>query len=247
MGLSTFRFFAKENPFDVKARSRYFSILPELRNAPQEINYDIMEEQEDPITLTLDEKIDVLPPKDTLIFKLLQDLPLKNKAKVLEIGLSNTEHLSYLLQKAENISNSGTYLNEAAIKEAFSTDETEGNAIKLIKKTDHQLDFQDNYFDYCFTANTIYFWPDPLKYLAESYRVLKSKGKMNLAFVEKNFGAHLPWTQLDFTFYEINEVESLFKQSGFVNIEIRKMTETIKDQNGKKITKLFIVVSGLKK
>ena len=109
-----------------------------------------MDEQEDQNTLTLTLKTNVLPPKNKLIFKLLQDLPLKNEAKVLEIGLSSTEHLSYLLQKAENISYSGTYLNEAAIKEAFSTDEADGNAIELIKKMDHQLDFEDNSFDYCF-------------------------------------------------------------------------------------------------
>lgn len=205
-----------------------------------------MEEQEDQNTLTLDQKIDVLPPKNTLIFKLLQDFSLKTEAKVLEIELSSTEHLSYLFQKAENISYSGTYLNEAAVKEAFSTDEADGNAIELIKTTGHQLDFKDNLFDYCFTANTIYFWPDPLKYLAESYRVLKPGGKMNLAFVEKNFGGDLPWTQFDFTFYEINEVKSFFKQSGFSNIEIKKMTESIMDQNGKEISKPFIIVSGQK-
>ncbi|WP_168202481.1 class I SAM-dependent methyltransferase [Pedobacter sp. KBS0701] len=206
-----------------------------------------MEEQEDQNTLTLDKKINTLPPKNSLIFKLLQHLPLKKEAKVLEIGLSSTEHLSYLLQKAENISYSGTYINEAAIKEAFSTDEADGNAIELIKKTDHQLDFEDNSFDFCFTANTIYFWPDPLKYLTESYRVLKPEGKMNLAFVEKNFGGDLPWTQLDFTFYEIDEVKSFFKQSGFANIEVNKLTETVTDQNGKEVTKPFIMVSGQKK
>ncbi|MFF5379956.1 class I SAM-dependent methyltransferase [Pedobacter suwonensis] len=206
-----------------------------------------MEKQEDPTTLTLSKKTDVLPPKNTLIFKLLQVLPLKPEEKVLEIGMMNTVHLSYLFEKAENISYSGTYHTEAATDSAFSIDEADGNDIELIKTTDHQLDFEDNSFDYCFTANTIYFWPDPLKYLTESYRVLKSGGKMNLAFVEKNFGAHLPWTQLDFTFYEINEVKSLFKQSGFTNIEVKKLTETIIEQNGEEITKPFIMVSGQKK
>ena len=246
MALSTFRFFAKENPFDVKACSCYFSILPELRNAPQETNNDTMEEQEDLNTLTQDQKTDVLPPKNTLIFKLLQDLPLKTNEKVLEISPAGTEHLSYLFQKAKNISYSGTYTIESATKEAFFTYKADGSAVEFIKTTDNKLDFQDNFFDYCFTANTIYFWPDPLKYLAESYRVLKPGGKMNLAFVEKNFGGDLPWTQLDFTFYEIDEVKSIFKQSGFSNIEVKKMMETIMDQNGKEISKPFIVVSGHK-
>jgi len=221
--------------------------LPELRNAPQEINYDIMEEQEDPITLKLDEKIDVLPPKNTLIFKLLQDLPLKKEENILEIGPADTEHLSYLLQKAKNITYTGTYFSDAGIKNVFSAYKTDGNNVEFAKITDNELDLQDNSFDWCFTANTIYFWPDPLKYLSESYRVLKSGGKMNLAFVEKNFGAHLPWTQLDFTFYEVDEVKTFFKQSGFVNIQVKEMTEKIIDQNGKEITRPFIIVSGQKK
>jgi SAM-dependent methyltransferase len=246
MGLSTIRFSVKENPFDVKACACYFSILPELRNAPQETNNDTMEEQEDLNTLTQDQKTDVLPPKNTLIFKLLQDLPLKTDEKVLEIDPAGTEHLPYLFQKAKNISYSGTYPTEPAVKEAFFAYKADGDTVELIKTTDNKLDFQDNFFDYCFTANTIYFWPDPIKYLAESYRVLKSGGKMNLAFVEKNFGADLPWTQLDFTFYEIDEVKSFFKQSGFSTIEIKKMMETVMDQNGKEISKPFIIVSGRK-
>ena len=246
MALSTFRFFAKENPFDVKAYSCYFSILPELRNAPQETNNDTMEEQEDLNTLTQDQKTDVLPPKNTLIFKLLQHLPLKTDEKVLEISPAGNEHLSYLFQKAKNISYSGTYPTESAIKEAFFTYKADGNAVEFVKTTDNKLGFQDNFFDYCFTANTIYFWPEPLKYLAESYRVLKPGGKMNLAFVEKNFGGDLPWTQLDFTFYEIDEVKSFFKQSGFSNIEVKKMMETVMDQNGKEISKSFVMVSGQK-
>ncbi|MBT2563931.1 methyltransferase domain-containing protein [Pedobacter sp. ISL-68] len=205
-----------------------------------------MEEQEDLNTLTQDQKTDVLPPKNTLIFKLLQDLPLKTDEKVLEIDPAGTEHLSYLFQKAKNISYSGTYAIESAIKETFFTYKADGNAVEFIKTTGNKLDFQDNFFDYCFTANTIYFWPDPLKYLAESYSVLKPGGKMNLAFVEKNFGGDLPWTQLDFTFYEIDEVKSFFKQSGFSNIEVKKVMETIMDQNGKEISKPFIVVSGRK-
>ncbi|SDG60084.1 Methyltransferase domain-containing protein [Pedobacter terrae] len=206
-----------------------------------------MDEQEDQNTLTLKLKTDVLPPKNTLIFKLLQDLPLKKKENVLEIGPIDTEHLSYLFQKARNINYTGTYLAETGIKNELSTYKTNGNTVDFAKITDNEFDLQDNFFDWCFTANTIYFWPDPLKYLSESYRVLKSGGKMNLAFVEKNFGAHLPWTQFDFTFYEINEVKSLFKQSGFTKIEVKKMTETIMDQNGKEINKPFIMVSGQKK
>jgi len=246
MGLSTIRFSVKENPLYVKAYSRYFSILPELRNVPQETNNNTMEEQEDPNILTPDQKINARPPKNTLIFKLIQDLPLKTNARVLEITPAGTEHLSYLFQKGENISYFGTYSTESAITDAFSAYKADGNAIELIKTTDNKLNSKDNFFDCCFTENTIYFWPDPLTYLAESYRVLKPGGKMNLAFVEKNFGGDLPWTQLDFTFYEIDEVKSFFKKSGFSNIEVKKMMETIMDQNVKEISKPFIVVSGQK-
>jgi SAM-dependent methyltransferase len=205
-----------------------------------------MEAQADLNTLTQEININALTAKNTIIFKLLEKLALETDAKVLEIGPDSTEHLPYLFQKAANISYSGIFEAESVTKEAFSTYQAEGNTIKLIKRTDNRIDFQDNFFDSCFTVNTIYFWPDPLQYLTEIYRTLKPKGTINLAFVEKNFGAHLPWTQLDFTFYEMDEVKLLFKQTGFVNIEIQEMAETITDKDGNELCRPFMVISGQK-
>lgn len=204
-----------------------------------------MEEQADLNILTQETKINVLPFKSTIIFRLLEILPLKTNAKTLEISPSGTEHLSYLFQKAENIAYFGAG-NEPALIKPVLNDKIENKQIQFAKITDEKLDFQDAFFDCCFTVNTIYFWPDPLTYLSEIFRVLKPGGKIHLAFVEKKFGGHLPWTQLDFSFYVVDDVKSFFKQAGFTHIAVREMTETVEDKEGKETNRPFIVISGQK-
>lgn len=204
-----------------------------------------MEEQADLNILTLDTKINVLPPKSTIIFKLLEVLPLNTGTKVLEINPNSIEHLPYLFQKAENTIYFGAG-TEPEVKESVLHHKIEDNQIQFTKITDERLDFRNSFFDCCFTVNSIYFWPDPLQYFSEIYRVLKPEGKMHLAFVEKKFGSHLPWTQLDFSFYEIADIKSLFKQSGFTHITVKEMTETVTDTNGKETSRPFILISGEK-
>lgn len=165
--------------------------------------------------------------KPTIVSKLLEELPLKDEMYVLEIGPSNTDHLPYIFQKAENIGHFVAYDLETESAEIFSN-------------------YTADFFDCCYTVNNIYFWSDPLQYFSEIYRVLKPRGTLNLAFIEKKFGGHLPWTQLSFNFYEVEEVKSFFKRSGFLNIKVKEMTEAIIDKHGKEINRQFILISGQK-
>jgi len=165
--------------------------------------------------------------KPTIVSKLLDELPLQSNMHVLEISPTDTEHLPYIFQKAENIHYFAAHDPETEPAGIFS-------------------DYTADFFDCCYMVNHIYFWSDPLSYFSEIYRVLKPGGTMNLAFIEKRFGGHLPWTQLSFTFYDIDEVKSFFKGSGFLNITVKEMTETTTDQHGKEINRPFIFISGQK-
>lgn len=114
-------------------------------------------------------------------------------------------------------------------------------------KGDGLLDFQNDFFNCCSTANTIYFWQDPALHLAEIFRVLKPRAKFTLALIDKNSGGKLPWTLPDFTFYKVSEVEKLFRKTGFGNIEVKQMTEEIISKDGKKIKRPFMIISGQKR
>ena len=77
--------------------------------------------------------------------------------------------------------------------------------------------------DIQFPLNAIYFWEHPLYRLKEIYQSLSPGRRLNLAFVEKKFGGYLPWTWLEFNFYDVDEVKGFFKASGFVDIEVTQM------------------------
>jgi SAM-dependent methyltransferase len=188
-------------------------------------------------------------PNNSIIFKLLHHLELKDDAKILEIGFDDTEHLAFLFQKANGINYYGASISDALLQQALSSEilSTSEKWSQLSKvEADGRLGFDDDFFDCCFSANSLYFWNNPLQYFMEIYRVLKSGGKFDIAFVEKNFGADLPWTQVDFTFYEINQVKDFFHRSGFVDIEVKEITEEITDKNGREITRPFVMISGQK-
>lgn len=119
--------------------------------------------------------------------------------------------------------------------------------VQLIQDTKcANLDFENNFFDSCFTVNTIYGWADPISHFQEIYRVLRPGGNFSLVFKEKKFGGNMPWTQADFTFYDIHEVETFFKKSGFVNIEIKHISEEIRDKDGKEMIAPFVGIAGWK-
>jgi SAM-dependent methyltransferase len=108
------------------------------------------------------------------------------------------------------------------------------------------LDFESNFFDSCFTVNTIYLWEDPISHFREIYRVLRPGGSFTLVFKEKKFGGNLPWTQADFTFYDIHEVETFFRKSGFVNIAVEQISKEVFDKDGKEMLKHFVSIAGQK-
>lgn len=122
----------------------------------------------------------------------------------------------------------------------------EGHVQLIQDKKDANLGFENNFFDSCFTVNTIYFWEDPISHFQEIYRVLRPGGSFSLVFKEKKFGENMPWTRADFTFYDINEVETFFRKSGFVNIEVKHISEDILDKGGKDMVTPFVSIAGSK-
>ena len=184
-----------------------------------------------------------------MICKTVDQLKLTDHSFVLEIGFENTEHLPFLFQKVNGISYYGNNRSEAMVQQASSNRalKIRESSVQFIRaKESGTLDFGNSYFDCCFTVNTIYFWKDPISHFKEIYRVLQPGGKFYLAFIEKKFGGHLPWTQSDFVFYTINEVEAFFRKAGFVNIEVEQMTEEIIDKGGKEMIRPFVSIAGMK-
>jgi SAM-dependent methyltransferase len=153
----------------------------------------------------------------------------RDAAIVLEIGTENIQDLPHLF---------------TTVNENFGGEWHDKYFIQARK--DGRLDVSDSSFDYCFTENALYFWEEPISHLKEIYRVLKSGGMLRMAFIEKKYGGDLPWTQLDFTFYNPDEVKFFFIQAGFVDIKIKQMSIENKGVNGKMVKRPFTLISGYK-
>jgi len=186
---------------------------------------------------------------NTAIFTFIEKLELQANIKILEIGSDHMEHLPLLFQKANGMHYYSASISEVQLQKVLSSNAlTNGEKWSQFIKIEENgtLEFPNDFFGYCFSVNSIYFWENPLRYFKEIYRVLAIGGKFDLAFIEKKFGADLPWTHADFTFYEINQVKDFFHQAGFATIEAKEMTEEITDKYGKVVTRPFLILSGNK-
>lgn len=208
-----------------------------------------MEEQIDFKEADKKKPINISPFDRTMISKTVDQLELADYSLVLEIGFKSREYLPFLFQKATGIGYYGNNISEVLVSGASSAPAlkiNEGTTQFNQAKEDGTLDFGNNFFDGCFTVNAIYFWKDPISHLKEIYRVLRLGGKLSLSFMEKKNGVELPWTQPDFTFYDVNEVKTFFREAGFVNIEVAQMTEEVTGQDGKGKIRPFINIVGKK-
>ncbi len=83
------------------------------------------------------------------------------------------------------------------------------------------LPFPDESFDRVLTSNTIYFWLDAERALAEIARVLRPSGRLSLGFSPRSVLERGRVQQHGFILYEEAQVRQLLKESGLLitNVE----------------------------
>ncbi|MCF7888303.1 MAG: class I SAM-dependent methyltransferase [Candidatus Omnitrophica bacterium] len=95
--------------------------------------------------------------------------------------------------------------------------------IKSILAQGERLPFKDNFFDYLTIIITICFTENPAKILAEAKRVLKKRGKIIIAIVDKDSFLGDFYLQKNSIFYKyasffsISEISNLCESQGFSN------------------------------
>ncbi|WP_261511422.1 class I SAM-dependent methyltransferase [Chryseobacterium paludis] len=174
----------------------------------------------------------------------IRTLLIEDDEGILEIGHGNAGHLKTILDKAKNIRYTGIDISETMHNEAKKINKEFEIQADFVLYEGKKLPFQDKTFDKIFTVNTVYFWEEPVAFLNEIYRVLKSNGTFVLTFGQRDFMGKLPFTQYNFNLYSNEEMEEVVSKSHFKRMKISEKEEEIASKTGnEKITRIYTVLT----
>lgn len=166
----------------------------------------------------------------------LQKLNLFDGARVLEIGPANGHFVENVFQKNDSVFYTGVDLSADMIAEAkkINSELLAAKKAEFIYGNIIDLPLTNNQFDFVFTINTLYFWPDVQKGMSEILRVLKKGGKLVVAIRSKETMMKMPFTEFGFTLYSKDDLKNLFVANNLSEIMIFSDSEEITLPNGEK-------------
>lgn len=146
--------------------------------------------------------------------------------RLLDIGYGNG-HLLKKLYKKQQIEMYGIDISNDAKEMATkkNKDAAANGNLHLSIGDCCNLQYDANVFDVVTTINTVYFWSDTIKGLAEIYRVLKpGKSFYNVLFT-KEYLDTIKYTQIGYKKFEPEELIVAGKQVGFHTVSIREISK----------------------
>lgn len=146
---------------------------------------------------------------------------------LLEIGMGNGFFVKEIVSKHPSIKYTGCDFSKLMVEESIKNNQelvTTGRVF-FIHTTAESLDFEKDHFDKIFTINTLYFWEDPSKVLAELRRVLKPNGTLFITIRPKNYMQHFGFTKYGFQMYSSEEAKQLLNTCGFKVIDMVEKTD----------------------
>lgn len=89
------------------------------------------------------------------------------------------------------------------------------------------IPYEDERFDCVFSANTIYFWPDPAAGLTEILRVLKPGGRLVLGTATVEAMERRSFARHGFRFFTEAELEALLKGAGLAELAVDRVDDSV--------------------
>ncbi|SEK22880.1 class I SAM-dependent methyltransferase [Parapedobacter koreensis] len=147
----------------------------------------------------------------------IDQLALKSRENVLEIGPGNGRFAEYVLSKGPDIHYTGADISATMVQTAHEINKhlIDMGQADFLQIDGLHLPFPDHTFTQVFTVNTLYFWENPAILLAEIKRILKPEGVFCLAIASKTFMEQLPFTAFGFALYSPEEAQELLVANGF--------------------------------
>lgn len=148
--------------------------------------------------------------------------------RILEIGFGNGRLISEMMPRVEQGKVCGIDISDEMISLASQRNRRwiEKGQLEIKKASIANIPYPDEHFDSVFTANTIYFWPDPDKNIREARRVLKPGGQFICAMrlqdrMESMSSVVRDNSDIFRNLYREEEVKQLFEEGGFREVKIR--------------------------
>jgi SAM-dependent methyltransferase len=164
--------------------------------------------------------------------------------RILEIGFGNGKLLSDVMNLAPDLTYDGIDISDLMVAEAtaFNRALVAGGSATFHRASSTAIPFDAGTFDLAVAVNTIYFWPEPVRDLAEIRRVLKPDGVLGLAAMTPAGAAHLTASGEPFRTYDDAQLRSLLAEAGFTRVEIEPYREDASQPGGRTIQRVFHLV-----
>ena len=176
-----------------------------------------------------------------------QRLMLRDNDRVLEIGFGNGRLLPALIALADDM----TYVGLDRAK-TMVTEATEHNAeLVAASRASFRLGSveaipcKDESFDRVFAVNVVYFWPDPVRALAEMRRVLRPGGLSIVASVVMAPGEEPPpFAKPEYGFHRRSRetLLALHRDAGFSNVLVDDFSEMVQSPDGSARKRSYAIV-----
>src|SRR5215470_8036057 len=166
-----------------------------------------------------------------------QRLMLRPNYRVLEVGFGNGRLLPSLLALAEELTYVGIDRAETMVTEATAHNAELVAAARASFRlaSAEAIPCADGSFDRVFAVNVIYFWPEPVKALAEMRRVLRPGGLSVVAGVVTSPGEDPPpFARAEFGFHRRSRESllALHRDAGFSSVVIDDYQEMAPHPDG---------------
>ncbi len=157
-----------------------------------------------------------------------ETLDLKPTDHVLEIGFGPGRLIHEMAKTVSNGVVEGIDFSPVMLQEAktYNKDLIASGKVKLHLGNCDRLPFLDQTFHKLCSANTLYFWKDPLPYFREMYRVMQPGGTIAIGFRDKEQMQPLRLDRTVFNTYTQQEVKSLLTKAGFHDAGIKSQSGT---------------------
>lgn len=149
--------------------------------------------------------------------------------RIVEVGLGNGDHLTWVLDQAPGLHVTGVDISATMIDVGRRRHAAliHDGRIALDVADVAALPFNDASFDKAIGINTTYFWTDLTRGLTELRRVLCADGVLVIAAITPASAAEMPFAAYGFTVHDAATLETACANAGFRQIGITRYVEPL--------------------